>query len=84
MKTMDDGIDQLIPAVEQQISSPETPYVGEAYHRLIKEPDIDEYEAKLMIALCLADESEDMIEKEREFDVARYKNLLAFLPFLPG
>ena len=81
---MDDGIEQLIPAVEQQISSAETPYVGQAYRRLLEEPDIDEHEAKLMIALCLADESEAMVEKERDFDIARYQKLLTLLPILPG
>ncbi len=81
---MDDGIEQLIPAVEQQISSPETPYVGQTYRRLLEEPDIDDHEAKLMIALCLADESEAMIEKERDFDITRYQKLLTLLPILPG
>ena len=81
---MDDGIEQLIPAVEQQISSTETPYVGQAYRRLLEEPDIDEHEAKLMIALCLADESEAMVEKERDFDITRYQKLLTLLPILPG
>ncbi|HBM78545.1 MAG TPA: hypothetical protein DD438_10575 [Verrucomicrobiales bacterium] len=81
---MDDSIAQLIPAVEQQLSSQETPYVAEIYRRLLEEPDIDEHEAKLMIALCLADESEAMIEKERDFDIVRYQELLALLPILPG
>ena len=81
---MDDGIEQLIPAVEQQISSTETTYVGQAYLRLLEEPDIDEHEAKLMIALCLADESEAMVEKERDFDITRYQKLLTLLPILPG
>jgi transcriptional regulator CtsR len=81
---MDDGIEQLIPAVDQQISSPETPYVEQTYRRLIEEPDIDEHEAKLMIALCLADESEAMIENERDFDIIRYRELLTLLPILPG
>ncbi|MDG2486351.1 MAG: hypothetical protein P8M65_01450 [Roseibacillus sp.] len=81
---MDDSIAQLIPAVEQQLSSQETPYVAETYRRLLEEPDIDEHEAKLMIALCLADESEAMIEKERDFDIVRYQELLGLLPILPG
>ena len=81
---MEDGIEQLIPAVEQQLSSPETPYVQETYQRLIQEPQIDEHEAKLMIALCLADESEGMVEEEREFDIGRYQTLLSLLPKLPG
>ena len=49
---MDDSIEQLIPAVEQQLSSSETPYVGQTYRRLLEDPTIDEHEAKLMISLC--------------------------------
>ncbi len=81
---MDDGIEQLVPAVEQQLISPETPYVDETYQRLLQDPEIDEVEAKLMIALCLADESEGMVDGNREFDIARYRTLLALLPKLPG
>ena len=81
---MDDGVEQVVPAVEQQLISPETPYVDETYQRLLQDPDIDEEEAKLMIALCLADESECMVAGNREFDVARYRTLLTLLPKLPG
>ncbi len=81
---MDDGIEQLVPAVEQQLDSPETHYVKEAYQRLLQDPEIDEQEAKLMIALCLSDESERMLDEESEFDSDRYQTLLAFLPKLPG
>ena len=81
---MDDGIEQLVPAVQQQLTSPETPYVGETYQRLLQDPEIDEQEAKLMISLCLADESECMVDEDREFDIARYRTLLALLPKLPG
>lgn len=81
---MDDSIEQLVPAVEQQLSSPETPYVRDAYQRLLQDPGIDESEAKLMIALCLADESESMVEEERDFDIDRYQTLLSLLPKLPG
>ena len=37
-----------------------------------------------MISLCLADESECMVDEDREFDIARYRTLLALLPKLPG
>ena len=81
---MDEGIEQLVPAVEQQLASPENPYVQETYQRLLQDPEIDEHEAKLMIALCLADESERMLDEESEFDSDRYQTLLSFLPKLPG
>ncbi len=81
---MDDSIEQLIPAVEQQLSSSETPYVGQTYRRLLEDPTIDEHEAKLMISLCLADESEAMVEQKRDFNITRYRDLLDLLPKLPG
>ena len=81
---MKDGIEQLVPAVEQQISSPETPYVARTFQRLLTDPAIDEHEAKLMLALCLADESEAMVQQKRDFNVSRYCDLLDLLPKLPG
>jgi len=80
---MSEIIEMLIPAVEEQITSAETPFVKDAYQRLLKEPDIDEEEAKKMIALCLADESERMMDDHREFNLERYKTLLSLLPTLP-
>ncbi|MDE0597223.1 MAG: hypothetical protein OSB65_18425 [Roseibacillus sp.] len=80
---MSELIEMLIPAVEEQITSAETPFVKDAYQRLLKEPDIDEEEAKKMIALCLADESERMMDDDREFNLERYKTLLSLLPTLP-
>ena len=80
---MSELIEMLIPAVEEQITSAETPFVKDAYQRLLKEPDIDEEEAKKMIALCLADESERMMDDHREFNLERYKTLLSLLPTLP-
>ena len=81
---MDDSIEHLIPALEQQLSSSETPYVGQTYRRLLEDPTIAEHEAKLMISLCLADESEAMVEQERDFNITRYRDLLDLLPKLPG
>jgi hypothetical protein len=80
---MSEIIEMLIPAVEEQITSAETPFVKEAYQRLLKEPDIDEEEAKKMIALCLADESERMMDDHCAFNLERYKTLLNLLPTLP-
>ncbi|MFP6858728.1 MAG: hypothetical protein VCA73_15720 [Roseibacillus sp.] len=80
---MSEILEMLIPAVEQQIASPETPLVRAAFERLLTEADIDEAEAKKMIALCLADETERMMDEERAFDLARYQTLLELLPTLP-
>lgn len=71
----------LIPAVEQQLESPDTVFVKEHFDRLLKEETAEE--AKMMIALCLADEVEVMQSEGRNFDLQRYQNMLSFLPVLP-
>lgn len=80
---MNEILDMLRPAVEEQMASPDTQFVKAAFDRLIEADDIDEEEAKTMIALCLADESERMLEEERSFDLERYRTLLQLLPTLP-
>lgn len=80
---MDDLITQLLPAVEQQLNSPDTPYVTETYKRLLEIDDIDAEEAKNMIAFCLADEIEAVDREERDFSPERYQTLLALLPIMP-
>ena len=81
---MDDPeITALIPAVEQQLTSPETPFVATAYAHLLELDDVDEDEAKYMIAFCLADEIEKVNREERAFDLERYRTLIALLPNLP-
>ena len=80
---MNETVEMLIPAVEQQLESGETVYVKETFTRLVADPEIDELQAKQMIALCLADETERMMEDEREFDAERYRTLLDLLPTLP-
>ena len=77
-----DLISSLIPAVEQQIESPETPLVREILERLINEEGINENDAKEMIAICLADESNRMFVEKRDFDLDRYQELLDSLPWL--
>ncbi len=80
---MDEAIEKLLPAIEDQLKSPQTPYVQEAYQRLLTEPDIDEEEAKAMLAFCLADEVEAMMSQERPFHHERYQTLLSLLPAMP-
>ena len=80
---MDEALETLLPAIEQQLNSPDTPYVREAYERILTEPDIEEQEAKAMLAFCLADEIEAMQAAERAFDVNRYQMLLTLLPVMP-
>lgn len=75
-------VKNLIPAVEQQLESEQTPFVKEALLRLVKGGE-EESEVKMMIALCLADESNRMFIDKRGFDLVRYKSLLDSLPDLP-
>ncbi len=83
MDEMDEAIKKLIPAVEEQLTSSDTPYVKEAFERILQEDDLEEEEAKAMIAFCLADEIEALGKEERAFSENRYKMLLAFLPKMP-
>jgi hypothetical protein len=62
---MSEFLDVLLPAVEQQMASDETPFVKEAFERLLLDSDLNATEAKKMIALCLADESERMLDEQR-------------------
>jgi len=80
---MDEALEKIIPAVEQQIDSPATPYVKEAFERLVGTDEIDEHEAKAMIAFCLADEVEALEREKRDFSEERYQTLLSFLPTMP-
>ena len=80
---MDEVVEKLLPAIEEQLNSAETPYVREAYERILEEPDIEDEEARAMLAFCLADEIEAMMTAEREFDTERYQMLLGLLPVMP-
>lgn len=73
----------LIPAIEEQLHSPDTPFVAEAMETLLTEDDIEDEEAKYMLAFCLADEIEKMNKEERPFNSERYQMLLKLLPALP-
>jgi hypothetical protein len=77
-----DLVKNLVPAVKQQLESKQTPFVKKALDRLMGE-GVEEGEAEMMIALCLADESNRMFIDKRGFDLARYQELLDALPELP-
>ncbi len=69
----------LVAAVDQQILSPDTPYVGETYHRLL-ELGLDESSAKLQIVYCLCEEMEEILKRSRNFDENAYRKALDTLP----
>lgn len=73
-------IESLLPAVEQQLESDQTPYVKATFIRLVEQEKISPDEAKELIAICLADESNRMYIDKRDFDIQRYQQLLENLP----
>ena len=75
----DDLLPDLIAAVEQQLTSPQTPYVAKAFTRLVQ-LGIPEAEAKSQIALCLGEEMDQMVRKQRSFDEKSYSASLDALP----
>ncbi len=77
-------VESLLPAVEQQLESTQTPYVRETFVRLVEVEGISPDESKNLIAHCLADESNRMYIDKRDFDVSRYQELLDALPDEPG
>ena len=75
----DELLADLLAAVEQQLTSPETRYVAKAFDRLVK-GGLDESEAKSQIALCLGEEMDQVLRKRRGFDEKAYRAALGDLP----
>ncbi|MGB2402195.1 MAG: hypothetical protein ACPIA7_02170 [Akkermansiaceae bacterium] len=73
-------IESLLPAVEQQLESEQTPYVKATFDRLVEQEELSPDQAKELIAICLADESNRMYIDKRDFDIIRYQQLLENLP----
>lgn len=78
----DELLNALLSAVEQQLTSPQTKYVAKTYERLIK-GGMEDAEAKHQLALCLGDETDQVLRKKRAFDENAYRAALAELPFPP-
>lgn len=75
----DDLLPDLLAAVEQQLASPQTPYVAKAFARLLK-LGIEQSEAKTQIALCLGEEMDQVLRNHRSFDEKAYRDSLDALP----
>ena len=75
----DDLLADLLIAVEQQLTSPQTPYVTKTLARLVK-LGIEEADAKSQIALCLGEEMDQVLIKRGGFDEKAYKTALDGLP----
>jgi hypothetical protein len=79
----DDLLPDLIAAVEQQLTSPQTPYVAKTFTRLLK-LSIEEAEAKSQIALCLGEEMDAILRTRKPFDEKSYRARLDALPMADG
>ena len=75
----DDLLPDLITAVEQQLASPQTPYVAKTLGRLVK-LGVDESDAKTQIALCLGEEMDAILRTRKPFDEKSYRARLDALP----
>ena len=75
----DDLFPDLITAVEQQIASPQTPYVAKTHARLTG-LGLDSDEAKSQIAVCLGEEMERILKTRKPFDEIAYRAALDALP----
>lgn len=75
----DELLADLLSAVEQQLVSPQTPYVAKTLVRLVK-LGLEESEAKLEIAICLGEEMDEVLKKRRGFDEKAYREALDALP----
>lgn len=65
----------LRDAVEQQLTSPQTPYVAKALERLTAK-GMSEEDAKDRIAACLGEETDAMYRRKSAFDEKSYKKRL--------
>lgn len=69
----------ILEAVREQISSPESPYVGEHYKRLL-DSGHDEQEVMELLGSVLAAEMWEISVQGRAFNEAQYIDRLAQLP----
>ena len=83
MEIPDEIIEMALQAVEEQLASPDTPYVKATYESLQGKHQASPEEAKELIAEALAIVLNQVILTGRPFDTKQYKQLLAQLPALP-
>ncbi len=69
----------ILAAVEEQINSPESPYVREHYNRLLA-LDIDKDDVMKLLGSVLAAEMWEISVQGREFDEKQYIERLEKLP----
>lgn len=75
----DDLLPDLLAAIEQQLTSPQTPYVAKTLARLLK-LGLEETDAKTQIALCLGEQMDAILRTRKPFDEKAYRASLDELP----
>jgi len=63
---------ELLSAVDQQLKSPDTPYVLQTFERL-KADGLEDDEAREAIARCLAEITDQVVRSGRPFDADAYR-----------
>ena len=80
MEIPEEMIETLVPAVREQLESPDTAYVKNGLERLTGREKLGEQE---LMAQALAITINAMVVGGRSFDSGKYKALLKDLPALP-
>lgn len=75
----DDLLPDLLTAVEQQLASPQTPYVAKTLARLLQ-LGVEEADAKTQIAICLGEQMDRILQTRKPFDEKAYRQNLDGLP----
>lgn len=75
----EDLLADLLAAVEQQLVSPQTPYVAKTFARLIQH-GLEPAAAKTQIAFCLGEEMDEILKSRKPFDQLAYRTALDALP----
>ena len=84
MEIPEEMIETLVPAVREQLESPDTAYVKNCLERLTGREKLGEQEALELMAQALAITINAMVVVGgRSFDSGKYKALLKDLPALP-
>ena len=83
MEIPEEMIETLVPAVREQLESPDTAYVKNCLERLTGREKLGEQEALELMAQALAITINAMVVGGRSFDSEKYTALLKDLPALP-
>ena len=83
MEIPEEMIETLVPAVREQLESPDTAYVKNCLERLTGREKLGEQEALELMAQALAITINAMVVGGRSFDSGKYEALLKDLPALP-